>query len=771
MRLIPVICIFSIALLFISCQSVPKAVRPVEVIPQPAQLTTLETPDFILNSSTPVVISDSTMLPAVEQLQRSAKMHLPVTFSKAYPTGKKKILFRYNPALDSLTGEGYSLRINQNQVLIQSSGAAGLFYAVETIRQLLPVTAEKDTLPALALPAVEITDKPRFTWRGMHLDVSRHFIPVGFIKKYIDYLAMHKLNVFHWHLVDGIGWRIEIKSHPELTKWGAWRVVKPGKKPWEDFEIWKPGDSRPRYGGFYTQEQIKEVVAYAKKRFVTIVPEIELPGHSKVVLQCYPQLLCKDKNGRRLPNTGVYCASNPASYKLLEDVIDEVVQLFPSKYIHIGGDEVNKSNWRKCASCQKLMREKHLTLNGLQSYFINHFDRYLKSKGRKLIGWHEILEGKLSPSASIMYWGGANGVKQILDKGHPVVLATGSHLYFNHPQSLSSNEPEAFNGGYASLKKVYNYEPLPRGATKSEASRLMGVEACLWTEYVPNVRRLEYMVFPRIAALAEIAWQQKGSRNWQRFQTKMPRMLERYQALKIHYAPSAYRPIIHFSVNPADKKLKVALTTELKAGMVYTTDGSTPTPGNGIRYTRPFFLSHSTTVKAISVLDSMPLVKPEIKKAIIHKARGAKVILKSRPAAKYSAHGGQTLTDLEFGGDNWGNGKWIGVIGKDFDAVIKLDSVMNVHEVGMNCIQQSSAGIRFPIGMDIWLSKDGQHYHQVRSWKQSEPVNPKTSPEVQVKTLAVDFPEQMCRYIRVKAKYPRIPHQGVFIFTDEIEVY
>jgi len=760
----------SIAFLLLACQPVPKAVRPVEVIPQPYRLTTKEAPDFILKPSTPVIISDSTMLPAVEQLQRTTKMNLPLNFANSSPTGKKNIVFQYNPALDSLTDEGYTLSIDQNQVLIQSSGPAGLFYAVETVRQLLPVTVEKDTLPALALPAVEIIDKPRFSWRGMHLDVSRHFMPVGFIKKYIDYLAMHKLNVFHWHLVDGIGWRIEIKSHPKLTEWGAWRVVKPGKMPWQDFEIWKPGDNRPKYGGFYTQEQIKDVVAYAKKRFVTIVPEIELPGHSEVVFQCYPQLLGKDKNGKRLPNTGVYCASNPASYKLLEDVIDEVVQLFPSKYIHIGGDEVNKSNWRKCASCQKLMHEKHLTLNGLQSYFVNHFDRYLKSKGRKLIGWHEILQGKLSPTASIMYWGGEDGVKRLLDKGHPVVLTTGSVLYFDHYQSLSDNEPKAF-GGYAPLKKVYDYKPLPKGATPAEASLLLGVQANVWTEYMPNTKHVEYMVFPRIAALAEIAWQQKGTKNWHRFQSKMERMLSRYKELNINYAPSAYRPTINFSVNPEDKKLKVKIATELPADIIYTTDGSEPTLKNGVHYTQPFLLDHSTTVKAISVKDSVPLVKPETKKAIVHKARGAEVILKSKPATKYSAHGGQTLTDLDFGGNKWGNGKWIGVIGRDFDAIVKLDSVMNVHEVGLNCLEESGAGIRFPVGMDVWLSKDGNHYRHVKSWNQAKPVNQAKSPEVKVKTIKVDFPEQSCRYIRVKAKYPRIPHQGVFIFTDEIEVY
>ena len=761
---------YSLVFLIFGCKPAPQSLKPIEVIPQPYRITEQEAPDFILKPTTPIIINDSTMWPAAELLLRTVKLNLPVTQSNTLTDGKKAIVFRYNPALDSLTNEGYILKIDQNQVLIQSSGAAGLFYAVETIRQLLPAKLETESFPMLALPAVEITDKPRFSWRSLHLDVSRHFMPVDFIKKYIDYLAMHKLNVFHWHLVDGIGWRIEIKSHPELTEWGAWRVVKPGEMPWKDFEIWKQGDNRPKYGGYYTQEQIKEVVAYAKKRFVTVVPEIELPGHSEVVFQCYPQLLCKDKNGKSLPNTGVYCASNPESYKLLEDVIDEVVQLFPSQYIHIGGDEVNKSNWRKCVSCQKLMRQKHLTPDGLQSYFINHFDTYLKTKGRQLIGWHEILQGKLSPTASIMYWGGEDGVKRVLDKGHPVVLTTGSVLYFDHYQSLSDNEPKAF-GGYAPLKNVYDYEPLPKGATPAEASRLLGVQANVWTEYMPNAKHVEYMVFPRIAALAEIAWQQKGTKNWQRFQTKMERMLSRYKELNINYAPSAYRPTISFSVNPEDKKLKVTITTELPADIIYTTDGSEPSPENGITYSKPFLLDHSATVKAVSLKDRKALVQPETKEAIVHKARGAKVILNSQPTAKYSAHGGQTLTDLDFGGNKWGNGKWIGVLGKDLDAVIELDSMMTIHEVGLNCLEESGAGIRFPVGLDVWLSKDGRHYQHAKAWKQAEPVNPTTSSEVKVKTIKVDFPEQSCQYIRIKAKYARIPHQGVFIFADEIEIY
>ncbi len=751
-----------------ACQPTVQ-MQPVHVIPQPVSVVEKEEKPFVLDTKSRIIINDSSMLSAATSLQKVLKQELPVVWKKDVKSIKTDFVFVLDSQLDSLSNEGYSMTISKGGVLVRSSGAQGLFYAVETIRQLLPAELEVNAVPNLALPAVEIVDSPRFPWRGMHLDVSRHFMPLDFVKKYIDYLAMHKLNVFHWHLVDGIGWRIEIKSHPELTDIGAWRVVKEGKKPWQDFEVWKEGDSRPKNGGFYTQEEIKEVVAYAKERFITVLPEIELPGHSEVVFQCYPDLVCIDSHGKSLKNIGVYCASNPDSYKLLEEILDEVLELFPSEYIHIGGDEVNKRNWEKCANCQHLMKANDYTPYELQSHFVNHFDEYLKSKGRKLIGWHEILEGELSESATIMYWGGANGVANNLKKGHPMVLTTGSHLYFDHYQSLSKQEPKAF-GGYASLKKVYNYEPVPEGLEPKYSALVMGVQANVWTEYMTNPERVEYMTMPRMAALSEIAWQAEGAKDWEHFRTKMDGMIQRYKTMNVNYASSAFLPDIQLELNKKNKKLKVSLETELIADIYYTIDGSEPKPGVSKKYTDAFVLDSSTTVKAIAAKDGKVMGEPETKDAILHKARGAKVTVQPKPTGKYSAKGGCTLVDTDFGGDKWGNGKWLGILSKDFITTIEFDNPTEVSKIGFNCIEETQAGIYFPAGLEVAASNDGINYNTLKTWKTQREIPIQRSPDIQTKNFELDFETTTCKYLQIKTKYQRIPNLGVFIFVDEIIV-
>ncbi|SFF64608.1 glycoside hydrolase family 20 protein [Sunxiuqinia elliptica] len=759
--------ILAIMLLLYSCQEEIKT-QPVQVIPEPLSIQTEDQPAFVFKEKTTIVINDSTMLPAVSLLQEILHKELAVVWDKNSQP-KSAVVFEYDAGLDSLSQEGYQLQITKNEIGIRSAGPQGLFYAVQTLRQLLPEELEAETLQQLAVPAANIIDSPRFGWRGVHLDVSRHFMPLDFVKEYIDYLAMHKLNVFHWHLVDGIGWRIEIKSHPELTDIGAWRVVKEGKKPWQDFEVWKTGDSRPKYGGYYTQQEIKELVAYAKERQITVLPEIELPGHSEVVMQCYPDLLCKDKHGKSLKNIGVYCASNQDSYQLLEDVLDEVLELFPSEYIHIGGDEVGKSNWKACAQCQATMKKNGYTPHELQSHFVNHFDEYLKSKGRKLIGWHEILEGELSPSATIMYWGGEAGVTASLEKGHPMVLTTGSILYFDHYQSLSQNEPKAF-GGYAPLKKVYNYEPVPAEANAETRARILGVQANLWTEYMPDENQVEYMLFPRIAALSEIAWQAPNKKDWTQFRNKMDRMVERYNAMGVNYAPSAYRPEIKFQLDQESKKLNVELETELHADIYYTLDGSEPDQQTATHYTQAFTLDQSTPVKAIAVKDGNKMVSTETKDAILHKACGADVTLDSEPYGNYKAQGGYTLVDADFGGDKWGNGKWLGILGRDFSATINLKETASISKVAMSCIEETGAGIYFPAGMEVAVSTDGKNFKTLKTWKNKREASIPKTPDIKTETFTLDFEPTECQYIRVKAPYQRVKNQGVFIFIDEVIV-
>ncbi|MBR8537817.1 family 20 glycosylhydrolase [Carboxylicivirga sediminis] len=756
---------FLIILLTAGCHQ-KETISP-SVIPEPLHVALSGNSSFLIKPSTPVVIEDSSMLPAVTLLSEISHIDFNLSFGDPKGTSHPAIVLAFDHRLDSLSQEGYVLDINQQTLTIKAAGPQGLFYAVETIRQLLPADVANSG-SELALPAGHIIDRPRFEWRGMHLDVSRHFMPTAFIKKYIDYLAMHKLNVFHWHLVDGIGWRIEIKSHPELTDIGAWRKVKPNLQPWQEFEVWRDGDEAPKYGGYYTQDEIREIVAYAAERFITVVPEIELPGHSEVVFQCYPHLCCKDATGKFIKNSGVYCASNPAAYQLLEDVLDEVIELFPSNYIHIGGDEVSKTNWNNCPDCQQLMQRKAYDAYELQSHFINHFDTYLKSKGRQLIGWHEILEGELSPTATVMYWGAETGVTDCLKEGHPTVLTTGSHLYFDHYQSLSKQEPKAF-GGYAPLKKVYDYEPVPDGLDQKHLNQLLGVQANIWTEYMPNEKHVEYMLFPRIAALSEVAWQKKGTKNWEHFRYKMNQMLKHYEAMDINYAYSALRPTVQVELLNA-QQLKVSLSTELEADIYYTTDGTEPNSESATLYKQPFMLSESATIKTIAYKDGQATGKAESREAILHKAAGAEVTLHSAPEAKYASNGPATLTDTDFGGDKWGNGKWLGILDKDFEASIQLSEPKQINSLKLSCIEENGAGIFYPSSIEVSVSDNGEDYKPVGTWDNKVNYQPPWSSAVSNTQFPVTFEPLTTQFIRVKASYPKIKGMGVFLFIDEVVI-
>ncbi|WP_430813534.1 beta-N-acetylhexosaminidase [Carboxylicivirga sp. RSCT41] len=736
----------------------------IQIIPEPLSIEQRNDGAFVINNKLIVQLSDSSMLPAVSLLKDITQKDIELHWSYE---NEADFVFQINPELKSLSHEGYILDISSKQVLIQSAGAEGLFYAVQSIRQLLPASLDSNT--HLSLPSCRITDQPRFGWRGMHLDVSRHFMPITFIKSYIDYLAMHKLNVFHWHLVDGIGWRIEIKSHPELTNVGAWRKVKPGLKPWQEFEVWREGDSEEKYGGYYTQDEIREVVAYAAAKHITVIPEIELPGHSEVVFQCYPHLACRNTEGQHQKNTGVYCASNPKSYQLLEDVLAEVLELFPSDYIHIGGDEVNKKHWKECPDCQKMMKQNAYDAHELQSHFINHFDTWLKNKNRRLIGWHEILEGQLSPSATVMFWASEKQVKEYLEKGHPTVLTTGSHLYFDHYQSMSKHEPIAF-GGNAPLKKVYDYEPIPSDIESQYANLVMGVQANIWTEYMPNEEQVEYMMFPRIAALAEIAWQQKDAKDWEHFRNKMDVMLDRYNTLGVNYAHSALRPEIKFEFLAQSQQMKVTIDTELKTQVYYTIDNSEPVQNGSIAYKEPFLLDASATIKAIAVKNGKVCGETEVKDAILHKAAGAEVTLNCQPTDKYSANGPYTLVDTEFGGNKWGNGKWLGILNHDFEAILNLKESKDIQSVQLSCVEATGAGIFYPVSFEVFISDDGKEYTKAGKWQLDKTYQKPWSADVNHRILSVEFDKTSTQYVKVKAIYPHINDMGVFLFIDEVMV-
>lgn len=424
--------------------------------------------------------------------------------------------------------EAYELEIKNNEIVVSASNSAGIFYGIQSLQQLL-IIADNGKLPEM-----KIMDSPRFEWRGMHLDCSRHFFTVEEVKKYLDYMSMYKMNNFHWHLTEDQGWRIEIKAFPRLTEIGAWREgTMVGKYDNQEYD-------NIRYGGFYTQEEIKEVVEYAQERHINVVPEIEMPGHSLAALAAYPHLSCTGGPFKVARGWGVfedvYCAGNEEVFEFLEAVMDEVLALFPSEYIHIGGDESPKKRWKNCEKCQKRIIEEGLEdEHQLQSYFIQRMERYLNAKGRKIIGWDEILEGGLAPNATVMSWRGTEGGIAAAKQSHFVVMSPGSPCYFDHYQVENiENEPLAI-GGYNPLHKVYAYEPIPDALNPSESGFILGAQGNVWTEYMKTFSQVEYMAIPRMLALSEVLWSQVEDKNYEDFLNRLKINTKILDRMEVNY--------------------------------------------------------------------------------------------------------------------------------------------------------------------------------------------------------------------------------------------
>ncbi|MEQ8524556.1 beta-N-acetylhexosaminidase [Gracilimonas sp.] len=518
----------------------------ISVIPKPVSAE-YEDGFFELDSSTSIHLSgDSEEMQFLGEylndlIYSATWVNHTITFEKTRTDTNAAIFLEIDAKSDISNPEGYILSVTEKEIRISAHKAAGLFYGVQTLRQLFdPVIEHK--LPSLApnnqkwlVPAVNIKDYPRFRYRGMHLDVARHFFPVDFIKKYIDLLAMHKMNRFHWHLTEDQGWRIEIKKYPKLTEIGAWR---------DSTLIGRYGSNRydnVRHGGFYTQEEIREVVEYAQKRHITIIPEIEMPGHSSAALAAYPQFGCFDKEYHVQSTWGVfediYCPSEE-TFAFLEDVLTEVMELFPSKYIHIGGDEAPKKQWKESDIAQEVIRREGLKdEHELQSYFIGRIEKFLNENGRQIIGWDEIMEGGLAPQATVMSWRGEKGGIEAAKMKHDVIMTPNGSNYFDHFQAQpTGNEPISI-GGLTTLEDVYHYEPVPEELTPEEAKYILGSQGNVWTEYIHSGDKVEYMAYPRVTALAEVLWTPKEQKNWLEFWARLQSHFERLDILEVNYAP------------------------------------------------------------------------------------------------------------------------------------------------------------------------------------------------------------------------------------------
>ena len=515
------------------------------IIPAPVSLVSMNG-SFTFSEKSKIILStlnNETKL-AADYLALLIKN--PTGLSIPVEQGSKEIshsvFMSFDPSI--VNDEGYVLNITPKKIIIKAKSAVGMFYAVQTLRQLLPVEVEKKKIVEgliLSVPACEIKDEPRFVYRGMHLDVGRHMFPVAYIKRYIDMLALHKLNTFHWHLTEDQGWRIEIKKYPRLTEIGGFRketLIGFGKASPQVF------DGKP-YGGFYTQEEVKDIVAYAKSKFITIIPEIEMPGHALAALAAYPEFSCTGGPFEVATRWGifpdVYCAGKDATFSFLEDVLSEVIDLFPGKYIHIGGDECPKDRWKKCQACQKRIKEEGLKdEKELQSYFISRIEKFLISKNRKLIGWDEILEGGLAPEATVMSWRGIEGGIEAAKQKHDVIMSPNQYVYFWWYQCEPEGQPLAA-GGYLPLEKVYSYDPLPAELNATEQKYILGLQGCLWSEYVDSPELLEYMVYPRMFAIAETAWTPASKKDFEAFLSRFEIVKKRYDVIGINYFKGEYR--------------------------------------------------------------------------------------------------------------------------------------------------------------------------------------------------------------------------------------
>lgn len=551
-------------LLAVSCSNkyrvAENSTQDYYITPQPLSKE-MSTGKFLINAKTKVA-GDISLEKEGQFLADilSAAAGQSIAFSSE--VNKANIILKLNDAIEN--EEGYELDVKYNEIVISGKTSKGVFYGIQTLRQLIPTTAKEDdvTLKKITIPAVTIKDNPRYQYRGMHLDVARHFFPVDFVKKYIDLIAMHKMNTFHWHLTEDQGWRIEIKKYPKLTEIGAWRngtII--GHHP-------GTANDEKEYGGFYTQEEIKDVVKYATERHITVIPEIELPGHSGAAIAAYPFLSCfpeeptkifndmGSKKGKEIQANGtpkivvetwgvmddVFCAGKEETFKFFEDVLAEVIPLFPSQYIHIGGDECPKGNWERCVQCQKRMESLNLKdEHELQSYFINRIEKYVNANGKKIIGWDEILEGGLAPNATVMSWRGIKGGIEAAKQHHDVIMTPEHTVYFDYYQNKDKkNEPLAI-GGLTTVEDVYNFEPTPAELTREEQKYILGAQANVWSEYMETTDHVEYMILPRMTALSEVVWSSKESRNWQDFSKRLKYFSKRYDAMGLNYAKHTFK--------------------------------------------------------------------------------------------------------------------------------------------------------------------------------------------------------------------------------------
>ncbi len=744
-----------------------------EIIPAVQSISQSQAAPFTLNSSTKIVSGD-------DQAMKQNAEWLADFIEKS--TGIACEVVAQAPASGNITleisaeaganPEGYSLKVTNDGVTLSSTTPAGAFYGVQTIRKSIPV----EQASSVELPAVEIVDAPRYAYRGVHLDVARHFYSMDEIKSFIDMMALHNMNRLHWHLTEDQGWRLEIKKYPLLTEIGSKRketVI--GRNSGEY-------DGKP-YGGFYTQEQAREIVDYAMERHIEVIPEIDLPGHMQAALSAYPHFGCTGGPYEVWTQWGVsdnvLCAGNDEALEFVNDVLTEVIDIFPSQYIHIGGDECPKTQWAKCPKCQAKIKalgikgdKAHSKEEYLQSYVIKSAEKFLNSKGRHIIGWDEILEGGLSETATVMAWRGEGEGLKAAKMGNKVIMSPNTYLYFDYYQTTDTeNEPLAI-GGYLPIERVYSYEPNHPSLSEEQAKNIVGVQANHWSEYFPTYEQVEYMALPRWAALAEVQWSPGELKNYEDFLKRIPRLISIYDQMGYNYAKHLYDVNVDFKVDSDQGAIIATLSTLNDAPIYYTTDGSTPTLESEL-YTAPVALSSDMTFKAASIRSTG--ASRIFSEEIAFGKSSAKKITANQPVNKqYEFNGITTLVDGLKGNGNYKTGRWIAFYGNDLDATIDLGKSEEISKVAFTANVEKGDWVFGARSFTVETSTDGKTFTEVAAEKYP---SLKSDDRNGLYEYSLEFPATSAQYVRVVVESEKsIPawHGGVgkagFLFVDEISI-
>jgi len=758
---------------FLFCTAILDA-QEVSILPKPVSVI-FGKGAFSISPSTQIKLEGSNMARCVNFFNDYLQKYYGFKLNLTQGSPKSNCIVLNFERMDYPIPGGYSLEVSDHEIYIAGDNEEGVFYGIQSLIQLLPVIPAK----VLSISSLTITDHPRFAWRGLHLDVGRHFFSVDEIKNYIDFIALHKMNYFHWHLTEDQGWRIEIKKYPLLTQVGSCRdrtVI--GNN--------SPNYDSLKYCGYYTQEEIKEVVRYAADRYITVIPEIELPGHSSAALTAYPYLGCTGGPYQVAQRWGVFsdifCAGNDSVFLFLQDVLDEVMALFPSKYIHIGGDESPKERWKVCPKCQRCIKENNLKdEHELQSYFIQRIEKYINSKGRQIIGWDEILEGGLAPNATVMSWRGEKGGIDAARQHHFVIMTPGNAVYFDHAQK-KYDDSLTIGGSILPLETVYRYEPIPKELSEDDQHFVLGAQANLWTEYIANVPKLEYMLFPRLSALSEVLWSPRESRNWEDFSKRLLVQFSRYHLWKINYSKAYFD--LKASILPADNNhgimwkletrtdsttslIRVSVENPDRKPITYAVEDTSIIPESkriykdvvtrdsvfSCTYLAPIHVEANTAyVAQLYQYDPSWRLNPNAisqthQKFSLNKATGKKITLSKPPSDNFPGNGGAFgLINGALSEGGLSSPEWLGWQDADMEAVIDLTMNDTISEVNMHTLALARSRCYPPAYMEVFTSPDGIAFNSLGKTSLFIPDRDNMG------NMALHFSPTVARFVKVLAK-------------------